>query len=173
MTSRPTICLVNFVLSGKPVLLEQPRKGAQKLISHVLMSHAGMLSSVWCGNYHTCLLLTGSGSIYLHCIPSTRSHMEDPPSISEGWGGRITDYRISVSATHFASLYITHSLLCRISANWWQTTCSTPYQRTELKSHTSSLSTEVCICLLPSLLLPSSAYMMVVCGLLSLQPWLG
>jgi hypothetical protein len=75
VTSRPTICLVNFVLSGKPVLLEQPRKGTQKLITHVLMNHAG--------------------SIYIHCIPSTRNHVEEPPSISEGWGGRITDYRIS------------------------------------------------------------------------------
>lgn len=75
VTSRPTICLINFVLSGKPVLLEQYRKGSVKVISHVLTSHAG--------------------TIFLHCIPGTRSHIDEPPSISEGRGGRITDYRIS------------------------------------------------------------------------------
>ncbi|XP_064385114.1 integrator complex subunit 13-like, partial [Halichondria panicea] len=73
--SRSTICLINFVLSGKAVLLEQPRKSTTKIISHVLTSHSGV--------------------IFLHCIPSTRPHLDDPPSISEGWGGRITDYRIS------------------------------------------------------------------------------
>ena len=42
VTSRPTICLINFVLSGKPVLLEQPRKNtATKLISHSLTCHGG------------------------------------------------------------------------------------------------------------------------------------
>ena len=38
-----------------------------------------------------------TGAIFLHCIPPSRSYLDDPPSISEGWGGRITDYRISVS----------------------------------------------------------------------------
>lgn len=37
------------------------------------------------------------GAIFLHCIPTCRPYLDDPPSISEGWGGRITDYRISVS----------------------------------------------------------------------------
>ena len=41
VTSRPTICLINFVLSGKAVLLEQPRKTTTKIISHVLTSHSG------------------------------------------------------------------------------------------------------------------------------------
>jgi hypothetical protein len=93
VTSRPTICLVNFVLSGKPVLLEQPRKGTQKLITHVLMNHAGAVPPP--PTTVACTSTVPSGSIYLHCIPSTRNHVEDPPSISEGWGGRITDYRIS------------------------------------------------------------------------------
>lgn len=76
VTSRPTICLVNFVLSGKPVLLEQPRKNSSgKIISHLLTCHGG--------------------GIFLHCLPGGRTYLDDPPSISEGWGGRITDYRIS------------------------------------------------------------------------------
>lgn len=104
VTSRPTICLVNFVLSGKPVLLEQPRKGSLKLISHVLMNHAG--------------------SIYLHCIPSTRSHVEDPPSISEGWGGRITDYRIS----DFCQL-VTDNMLCPIAEDRTKIPHVLPLQR--------------------------------------------
>ena len=38
------------------------------------------------------------GVIYLHCYTSNsgRSFLEDPPSISEGCGGRVTDYRINV-----------------------------------------------------------------------------
>ncbi|XP_011402687.2 PREDICTED: protein asunder homolog isoform X2 [Amphimedon queenslandica] len=76
VTSRPTICLINFVLSGKPVLLEQPRKANNsKLITHLLTCHGG--------------------GIFLHCIPGGRSCLDEPPSISEGWGGRVTDYRIS------------------------------------------------------------------------------
>ncbi|KAL5516104.1 hypothetical protein EMCRGX_G001375 [Ephydatia muelleri] len=73
--SRPTVCLVNFLLSGKPVLLEQPKKGGVRLVSHVLYSHGG--------------------GIHLQSIPGSRSYLDDPPSISEGWGGRVTDYRIT------------------------------------------------------------------------------
>ena len=32
--------------------------------------------------------------------------MEDPPSISEGCGGRVTDYRINVSPLFFQSLAV-------------------------------------------------------------------
>ena len=32
--------------------------------------------------------------------------MEDPPSISEGCGGRVTDYRINVSPLFFQSLTV-------------------------------------------------------------------
>lgn len=46
-----------------------------------------------------------TGSIFLHSIPTCRPYLDDPPSISEGWGGRITDYRISVSS--FANYYYT------------------------------------------------------------------
>ena len=35
--------------------------------------------------------------MFLHCLPGGKSYIDDPPSISEGWGGRVTDYRISVS----------------------------------------------------------------------------
>lgn len=37
------------------------------------------------------------GEIFLHCLPSGKSCFDDPPSISESWGGRLTDYRIAVS----------------------------------------------------------------------------
>ncbi|KAI1882242.1 hypothetical protein AGOR_G00248670 [Albula goreensis] len=49
VNSRPSSCLTNFLLNGRSVLLEQPRKSGSK----------------------------------------------DPPSISEGCGGRVTDYRIT------------------------------------------------------------------------------
>lgn len=110
VNSRPSSCLTNFLLNGKPgkpslffspisqttatdwsvgrllllfgsttgrsVLLEQPRKSGSKVISHMLSSHGG--------------------EIFLHVLNSNRSTLEDPPSISEGCGGRVTDYRITV-----------------------------------------------------------------------------
>lgn len=63
-------------LTGRSVLLEQPRKSGSKVISHMLSSHGG--------------------EIFLHVLSSSRSILEDPPSISEGCGGRVTDYRITV-----------------------------------------------------------------------------
>ncbi|XP_059181794.1 integrator complex subunit 13 isoform X1 [Centropristis striata] len=78
VNSRPSSCLTNFLLNGKPgrsVLLEQPRKSGSKVISHMLSSHGG--------------------EIFLHVLNSNRSTLEDPPSISEGCGGRVTDYRIT------------------------------------------------------------------------------
>uniref|UniRef100_A0A667WZQ4 Integrator complex subunit 13 n=1 Tax=Myripristis murdjan TaxID=586833 RepID=A0A667WZQ4_9TELE len=75
VNSRPSSCLTNFLLNGRSVLLEQPRKSGSKVISHMLSSHGG--------------------EIFLHVLNSTRSTLEDPPSISEGCGGRVTDYRIT------------------------------------------------------------------------------
>ena len=59
-------------------MLEQPRKTGTKVISHMLASHGG--------------------EIYIHVLAIWRSILEDPPSISEGAGGRLTDYRITVSS---------------------------------------------------------------------------
>ncbi|XP_018621459.1 integrator complex subunit 13 isoform X2 [Scleropages formosus] len=75
VNSRPSSCLTNFLLNGRSVLLEQPRKSGSKVISHMLSSHGG--------------------EIFLHVLNCTRSTLEDPPSISEGCGGRVTDYRIT------------------------------------------------------------------------------
>jgi len=33
----------------------------------------------------------------MHVLASGRSSLEDPPSITEGVGGRVTDYRVNVS----------------------------------------------------------------------------
>ncbi|BFZ08247.1 hypothetical protein BsWGS_11286 [Bradybaena similaris] len=74
VNSRPSSCLTNFLLSGRAVMLEQPRKSGTKVISHMLAAHGG--------------------EIFIHSIPTSRSILEDPPSISEGCGGRVTDYRI-------------------------------------------------------------------------------
>lgn len=65
------------------MLLEQPRKSGSKVISHMLSSHGG--------------------EIFLHVLNCNRSTLEDPPSISEGCGGRVTDYRITVSSAHSSS----------------------------------------------------------------------
>lgn len=74
VNSRPSSCLTNFLLSGRAVMLEQPRKTGMKVTSHMLTSHGG--------------------EIFIHTIYTARSILEDPPSISEGLGGRVTDYRI-------------------------------------------------------------------------------
>ncbi|XP_030837485.1 integrator complex subunit 13 [Strongylocentrotus purpuratus] len=75
VNSRPSLCLTNFLLNGRQVMLEQPRKQGTKCISHMLASHGGQIN--------------------LHCLSTSRSPLEDPPSISEGCGGRVTNYRIN------------------------------------------------------------------------------
>lgn len=75
VNSRPTACLISFLLQGRHVMLEQPKKSGGKLVSHILASHGG--------------------DIFIHCLTNYRTPMEDPPSISEGCGGRVTDYRIN------------------------------------------------------------------------------
>ncbi|GAB6029670.1 hypothetical protein CHUAL_005402 [Chamberlinius hualienensis] len=75
VNSRPSSCLTNFLLSGRAVMLEMPRKSGSKVMSHMLSSHGG--------------------EIFIHSLVTGRSTLEDPPSISEGCGGRVTDYRIN------------------------------------------------------------------------------
>jgi hypothetical protein len=57
-------------------MLEMPRKAGGKMISHLLAAHGG--------------------EIFVHTLVTARSVLEDPPSISDGCGGRVTDYRITV-----------------------------------------------------------------------------
>ncbi|XP_063362263.1 protein asunder [Cydia amplana] len=73
VASRPSACLVNFLLNGRSVTLEVPRKGGGRSASHVLAAQGGEL---WIG------ALGG------------RAPYDEPPALSEGAGGRVTDYRI-------------------------------------------------------------------------------
>ncbi|XP_055375477.1 protein asunder [Condylostylus longicornis] len=75
VTSRPSSCLINFLLNGRSVLLEMPRKSGGKQTSHLLSARGG--------------------EIFIHSLPLTRSCFEDFPSISEGSGGKVIDYRIA------------------------------------------------------------------------------
>nr|CAH7726662.1 unnamed protein product [Callosobruchus chinensis] len=75
VNSRPSLCLINFLLNGRAVMLEMPRKSGGKITSHLLAAHGG--------------------EIFIHTLCTARSVLEDPPSISEGCGGRVTDYRIT------------------------------------------------------------------------------
>ncbi|XP_075231571.1 integrator complex subunit 13 asun [Lycorma delicatula] len=75
VNSRPSSCLINFLLNGRSVMLEMARRGGGKMISHLLVAHGG--------------------EIFIHSLSTARSILEDPPSISEGGGGRVTDYRIT------------------------------------------------------------------------------
>ncbi|XP_066140597.1 integrator complex subunit 13 [Euwallacea fornicatus] len=74
VNSRPSLCLINFLLGGRSVMLEMPRKAGGKITSHLLVAHGG--------------------EIFIHTLCTARSVLEDPPSVSEGCGGRVTDYRI-------------------------------------------------------------------------------
>jgi len=74
VNSRPSSCLTNFLLSGRSVMLEMPRRSGTKILSHMLTSHGG--------------------EIFIHTLNISRSVLEEPPSISEGPGGRVTDYRV-------------------------------------------------------------------------------
>lgn len=75
VNSRPAACLIMFLLQGRTVMLEQPRKSGTKILTHMLNSHGG--------------------DIFIHVLVSGRSPLEDPPSITEGVGGRVTDYRVT------------------------------------------------------------------------------
>lgn len=74
VTSRPSSCLINFLLAGRSVLLEMPRKTGGKLTSHLLSAHGG--------------------EIFIHTLCVSRSCLEDLPSISESTGGRNQGYRV-------------------------------------------------------------------------------
>ncbi|GLV34715.1 asunder [Carabus blaptoides fortunei] len=87
VNSRPSSCLINFLLNGRSVMLEMPRKLGGKMTSHMLAAHGG--------------------EIFIHTLFTARSVLEDPPSISEGCGGRVTDYRI----TDFGSLIQNNKLV--------------------------------------------------------------
>ena len=60
-------------------MLESPKKTSSnsqpRVLSHMLAAHGG--------------------DIYIHTLSISRSVLEDPPSISEGRGGKVTDYRIN------------------------------------------------------------------------------
>ncbi|XP_022213538.1 protein asunder [Drosophila obscura] len=75
VTSRPSSCLINFLLNGRSVLLEMPRKTGSKATSHMLSARGG--------------------EIFVHSLCITRSCMDEAPSITDGPGGRVTDYRTS------------------------------------------------------------------------------
>lgn len=87
INNRPSSCLINFLLTGKTVNLEMNRYKNFKLMSHMLQSH--------------------NSELFIHVLSCTRSLIEDPPSISEGIGGRITDYRIN----EFADVMRRHRLV--------------------------------------------------------------
>lgn len=113
VNSRPSLCLINFLLNGRSVMLEMPRKSGGKITSHLLAAHGG--------------------EIFIHTLCTARSVLEDPPSISEGCGGRVTDYRI----TDFG-LLIKQNTLVPIKAAYVQDGDRPPIQKmkTRLNRHT-------------------------------------
>ncbi|XP_030374021.1 protein asunder [Scaptodrosophila lebanonensis] len=80
VTSRPSSCLINFLLNGRSVLLEMPRKSGGKTTSHMLSARGG--------------------EIFIHSLQITRSCLDETPSIVDGPGGRVQEYRFSEFAQH-------------------------------------------------------------------------
>ncbi|XP_022921046.1 integrator complex subunit 13 [Onthophagus taurus] len=119
VNSRPSLCLINFLLNGRSVMLEMLRKTGGKMTSHLLAAHGG--------------------EIFIHTLCTARSVLEDPPSISEGCGGRVTDYRIpdfglfiqqnkllSVKSNYGAQLHPVQRMKSRLSRHtkYWPLTIS-------------------------------------------------
>lgn len=97
INSRPSSCLINFLLNGRSVMLEMARKSGGKTISHLLAAHGG--------------------EIFIHTLSTARSVLEDPPSISEGCGGRVTDYRITVR-TEISSYKFSNFMILSVPGFW-------------------------------------------------------
>lgn len=86
MNSRPSSCLTNFILSGRSVLLEHTH--SKQYPNFFLAAHSGVIyihSTCKCpdlpGKFNTCF-----SEILTMLLPLI--------GISEGAGGRLTDYRI-------------------------------------------------------------------------------
>jgi len=75
INSRPSTCLITFLLNGRSVLLDMIKQRGDKSISHVLKSH--------------------NGEIYMHTVSSGKRVFEDLPAICKGPGGKVTQYRIN------------------------------------------------------------------------------
>ena len=84
VNSRPSSCLINFLHTGKTVNLEMT--GRQTATKSSSSTHPKLTS-------HS--LQSLNGELYINVLNCTRSPIEEPPSISEGVGGRVTDYRVN------------------------------------------------------------------------------
>ncbi|XP_039263704.2 integrator complex subunit 13-like [Styela clava] len=82
VNSRPSLCLTNFLLSGRSVLLEKWKNGQA-------------VTSSGSGRQTTHMISCHGNDIFLHALNTDKVPFEDPPSISEGVGGKVTDYRIN------------------------------------------------------------------------------
>lgn len=100
VNSRPSSCLINFLHTGKTVSLEMSNRGALNKNGVKLTSH--MLQSL-------------NGELYINVLNCTRTLLaeEGAPSISEGVGGRVTDYRVN----ELAELMRAHRLVRLDSGN--------------------------------------------------------
>ena len=69
-------------------MLEMPRRSGSKVLSHMLTAHGGEIF------LHTLHTPQAGGGVGAGQQQLGRTPLDDPPSISEGPGGRVTDYRI-------------------------------------------------------------------------------
>lgn len=77
VNSRPSACLINFLLSGRTVMLEVFKSKNFRMTTHFLTSH--------------------NGELYIHSLPTqqSKSISQDIPPMIEALGGRVQDYRLN------------------------------------------------------------------------------
>lgn len=77
INSRPSACLTNFLLSGRSVALEIFKSKSNRMTTHILASH--------------------NGELYIHSLATAQQRLNigDPPSIVDGLGGKVNDYRLN------------------------------------------------------------------------------
>lgn len=77
INSRPSACLTNFLLNGRAVALEIFKSKSNRMTTHILASH--------------------NGELYIHTLATAQQRLNvgDLPSIVDGLGGKVTDYRLN------------------------------------------------------------------------------
>nr|CAB3256405.1 protein asunder homolog [Phallusia mammillata] len=105
VNSRPSLCLTNFLQTGRSVLLEHWKKGPE--------GGAGSSFTDSATKTMTHMISCRGSDIFLQALGVSRVPFEDPPSITDGPGGRVTDYRIN----NFSSL-IKEVQLLPLGAKW-------------------------------------------------------
>ncbi|CAG0919832.1 unnamed protein product [Notodromas monacha] len=93
--SRPSNCLTNFIISGRVVMLEALMKDGSHSMSHMLSSRGG--------------------EIFIHSVMD-RADNDDVACLTEGVGGKLTDYRSQVLKNFFGGFASAQNILWKFAS---------------------------------------------------------